>query len=206
MNDTRTRRPSRARAAASAHARPVAEPALTSIPPQSGDANDHPVPAPGPSAQAEDEPRWGRISQVASGKKRWIAGGAAAAVIPAGPGLAWAIAGRPDAVLLVAAAALVGLATGLPYAVTAMYQARQETRRKAIEYHSVNTIAAAVAECIAATHTQAEGVSGADAIEEAKRIRASVNQFLANPSPAIATLLKQHPAGPAQPAESRPGG
>ena len=38
----------------------------------------------------------------------------------------------------------------------------------------------AVAESIRATHTRAGNVSGADAIEEAKRGRASARQFLAN--------------------------
>jgi hypothetical protein len=46
--------------------------------------------------------------------------------IPASQGLASAIAGRPDAVQFLAVAALFALATGIPYAVAAMYEARQK--------------------------------------------------------------------------------
>ncbi len=108
--------------------------------------------------------------------------------------------------LFLAAAAVVALATAITHAVAVMYQARQETRRKAIEYHSVNTLAAAVAESIAATYSRAENVSGADAIEEAKRVRASARQSLVKMLPAVATLLEQPPASPGQPPEGQPEG
>ena len=64
----------------------------------------------------------------------------------------------------------------------------------------------AVAESIRATHTRAGNVSGADAIEEAKRGRASARQVQAHMPPAVAAPLKQPPGGPGQPAEDRPGG
>ena len=203
MNDIHSRRPPRRRAAATARPGHSAEPKLSSIPTQPGPPNDQQAANEEPPESGEADPGPGRITQVASARKRWIlAGGAVAAGVPASQGVAWAIAGRPDAALLLAVAALFALAT----AIAAMYEARQETQRKAIEYHGVNTIADAVAESIRATHTRAGNVSGADAIEEAKRVRASARQLLAHMPPAVAAPLKQPPGSPGQPAEGRPGG
>src|ERR1022692_2668809 len=163
MNDIHSRRPPRRRAAATARPGHSAEPKFSSIPTQPGPPNDQQAANEEPPESGEADPGPGRITQVASARKRWIlAGGAVAAGVPASQGVAWAIAGRPDAALLLAVAALFALATGIPYAIVAMYEARQETKRTAIKYHGVNTIADAVAGTIRATHTSAENVSGAD--------------------------------------------
>jgi hypothetical protein len=207
MNDTHSRRPPRTQAPATARPKHGAEAVLSSIPTPPGPPNDRQTANEEPLEPGEADPGWGRITHVASARKRWIlAGGAMAAGIPASQGVAWAIAGRPDAVPLLAVAALFAFATTIPYAIAAMYEARQETQRKAIEYHSENTIADAKAESIRATHTRAENVSGADAIEEAKRVRASARQFLAHMPPAVTAPLKQPPGSPGQPAEGRPEG
>jgi hypothetical protein len=129
-----------------------------------------------------------------------------AAGIPAGPGLAWAIAGRPGAVPLLAAAALVALATGFPYVMAAMYQARQETRRKEIECHPASTLADALARSIDDAHTNPQNLSGAEAIEEARRVRNDARQLLADMAPVVSVLLEQTRAHSGQPAERPPGG
>ena len=135
MNDTHSRRPPRTRAPATARPEHGAEPVLSSIPTQPGPPNDRQAANEEPLEPGEADPGQGRITQVASARKRWIlAGGAVAAGIPPSQGLAWAIAGRPDAVPLLAVAALFALATGIPYAVAAMYEARQKlgARRSSI--------------------------------------------------------------------------
>jgi hypothetical protein len=208
VNDTHPARPSRARSTATARvARPGTEPALTAIPPRPGDVNDRlaadrelpgPVAAPGRAGAAP----------AARGRRRWLAaGGAVAAVIPAGPGLAWAIAGRPDAALVVAAAALVALATGFPYAIAAMYEARQETRRTEIVCHPANTLADALASAMEAAHTMARNVSGAEEIEEARRVRKDSRLLLADTRPVVTVLLEYvHPRrGQPSPPADRPG-
>jgi hypothetical protein len=129
-----------------------------------------------------------------------------AAGIPAGPGLAWAIAGRPDAVRLLAAAALVALATGIPYVAAAMYQARQETRRKEIECHPANTLADALARNLDDAHTSPQNLSGAEAVEEARRVRKDSRQLIADMTPVISVLLKQAHAHPGQAPEGPSGG
>jgi hypothetical protein len=156
-----------------------------------GQANHGQAPHEEPPARAGDGARWGRITQGASAKRRWIvAGGAAAAGIPAGPGLAWAIAGRPDAVRLLVAAALVALATGIPYVAAAMYQARQETRRKEIECHPANTLADALARSIDDTHSSPRNLSGTEAIEEARRVRKDARLLIADMTPVVSVLLE----------------
>jgi hypothetical protein len=210
VNDTppvRPPRPSRTRAAITAREKPGPEPALSAISPQPGYANDDQTPDEGPPALAGGGPRWGRIAQAASAKRRWIvAGGAVAAGILAGPGLAWAIAGRPDAVRLLAAAALVALATGIPYVAAAMYQARQETRRKEIECHPANTLADALARSLDDTHASPQNLSGAEAVEEARRVRKDARQLLADMTPVVSVLLEQARMHPGQSAEGQPGG
>jgi hypothetical protein len=79
---------------------------------------------------------------------RIIVGGTAAAGLPAGSALASMIEQRPGAILLLAVAAAITAATAILSAATAMYEARQETRRTEIECHSASTIAAALARYI----------------------------------------------------------
>ena len=55
---------------------------------------------------------------------------------------------------LLAAAALVALITAILNGVAVMYEARQETRRKEIERHSADTLAAALARCIDDSHAR----------------------------------------------------
>jgi hypothetical protein len=206
-NQARPPRPSRTRAAITAREKPGSEPALSAIPPQPGYANDGQAPHEEPPARAGDGARWGRITQVASAKRRWIvAGGAVAAGIPAGPGLAWAIAGRPDAVRLLVAAALVALATGIPYVAAAMYQARQETRRKEIECHPANTLADALARSLDDAHVSPQNLSGAEAIEEARRVRKDARLLIDGMTPVVSVLLEQARTHLGQPAEGPPGG
>ena len=215
MNDTppvRPSRPSRPRAAMAARERPGSEPALSTISPPPGHADDGPAnhgqaPHEEPPAHAADGARWARITQGASAKRRWIvAGGAAAAGIPAGPGLAWAIAGRPDAVRLLVAAALVALATGIPYVAAAMYQDRQETRRKEIECHPANTLADALARNLDDAHISPQNLSGAEAIEEARRIRKDARLLIDGMTPVVSVLLEQARTHLGQSAEGPPGG
>jgi hypothetical protein len=81
-------------------------------------------------------------------------------------------------------------------AIAAMYKARQKTLRMAIEYHSENTIADEVAGTIRAAHTGAENLSGADAIEEAKRVRAAALKSLTDMPPTVTDLLTRPPEDP----------
>jgi len=106
------------------------------------------------------------------------------------------VAGRPHAGVLLAIAVVIMLATMTLNAAAAMYEARQQTRRKEIECRSADTLAAALARCIDDAHTKAQNLSGAKKIEEAARVRASASQLLTGMSPAILTLLGQ-PTGQA---------
>ena len=109
---------------------------------------------------------------------------------PRGPGIAWAIAGRPDAVPLLGAAALVALITAILNGVAVMYEARQETRRKEIERHSADTLAAAFAGCIDASHARAQGLTGLQDAKEAERVRDSARRLAVDMTAAIAALVE----------------
>lgn len=108
------------------------------------------------------------------------------------------VAGKPHAWVLLAIAVVIMLATMTLNAVAAMYEARQQTRRKEIERRSADTLAAALASCIDDAHTKAHNLSGPEEIEEAVRVRASASQLLTGMSPTILTLLGQ-PSAPAPP-------
>jgi hypothetical protein len=111
---------------------------------------------------------------------RWISiSGAIAAMVPAGPGVALAIAGRPGALPLFIMAAVVAVVTGILSAAVALYQARQETVRTQVRHHSNEMIAQALAGCITATHTRAQDLTDPVEIQEADRVRASARQLLA---------------------------
>ena len=113
--------------------------------------------------------------------------------IPAGPGLIWGIEGKPGAVLLLTIAAVVAIGTAILGAVTAMYEARQETRRREIECRSTDALAAALARCIDDAHARPSSPSGKEAHETA-RLRTSARRLLADVAPSIATILRQQPA------------
>ena len=126
----------------------------------------------------------------AARRRLLLASGTLAAVIPGGPGIAWAIAGRPDAVLLLGAAALVALITAILNGVAAMYESRQETRRKEIERHSPDTLADAFAGLIQASHSRAQGLTGLQDAKEADRVRASARRLAVDMSAAIGALVE----------------
>ncbi|MGH3258664.1 MAG: hypothetical protein ACRDOU_25255 [Streptosporangiaceae bacterium] len=119
-----------------------------------------------------------------------MASGTIATVIPGGPGLAWAIAGRPTAVPLLAAAGLAALITAILNGVAIMYEARQETRRKEIERHSVDTLAAAFARCIDDSHAWAQNLTGLEDAKEAERVRASARRLVVDMATAVAALVE----------------
>ncbi len=198
MNGASQRRPSRTGAALRPQAMPDPDPAA------SGPAvarpsriNDRKA-LEGTSAAAS-RPPLRRLAQRARAGRRWIlAGGTMAAGVPA-----WALAGRADTVPHVAAAALIAFAAGLPYAITTMYEARQETLRGKDDNHAADARADAVAGLLNATHTMAPGLSGAEAIKEAERVRASARQALVDAGPSLIAMPERAHRHPGQPPEGR---
>jgi hypothetical protein len=122
-----------------------------------------------------------------------IAGGAVATAIPTGAGLARTIEGRPGALPLLALAAIVAIVTVVASAVVVMYQARQETLRKEIEYRSADTFAGALARCIDDAHAKARNLPAARELEETARVRASARELLSDMTPHVVALLKRDP-------------
>jgi hypothetical protein len=194
MNDTPSPRPARPR---TARARPKqdAESVLASISAQPNLPDDGQAPDEEPLQAAATGSGQGRRRQVASAGKSWFLAGGALAGGSASEGVTWALTGRPDARPLLATAALLALAV-IMSAIAAMHKARQKTQRTAIKYHSKNTIADARAETIRATHTMAENLSGADAIEEAKRVRAAALKSLTDMPPEVTAPLTRPPGDP----------
>jgi len=102
--------------------------------------------------------------------------------VPVVPGIVMAAGARSSTVFLAAAVtAVIAAAAG-------MYRSRQETRRKEIEWHSVNVVADALAACINDVHHSASGLPGAEAAE-AEHVRSSARAFLAGPGAAVLTRL-----------------
>lgn len=122
-------------------------------------------------------------------RRPWIIAGAAAAGIPVGPGLAWAIAGHPGALLLLIIAAVLGGATSTLNAAVAMYQARQETIRTEIKHRSPDIIAAALARLLDDAHATTQDLPAAKATLEAEQVRASARQLLTDPTAPLTALL-----------------
>jgi hypothetical protein len=145
-------------------------------------------------ARIGDGLRAERITRKAWAMRRWIlAGGAVAAAIPAGPGLAQTIEGRPGALPLLVLAAVVAIVTVVLNAVVVVYQARQETLRKEIEHRSVDALAAALARCIDDAHTKTRNLPAARELEETAQVRSSARQVLSDMAPHIAALLERDP-------------
>jgi len=143
--------------------------------------------------------RLGRTTQGTRAVRCWIlSGGAVAATLPAGLSLARTIGGRPGALSLLALASVVAIATVMLSA-GVMYQARQETLRKEIEYRSADTLAAALARCIDDAHTRAQNLPAAREVEEAAQVRANARQLLADLAPHVAALIERDPGRPAVP-------
>ena len=155
-------------------------------------------------ASAGDRLWWGRISRGGGTIRFWIVTvGAVAAAIPAGPGIARTVEGRPGALPLLVLAAVVAIVTVALNTAAVMYQARQETLRKEIEYRSADTLAAAMARCIDDAHAKAKNLPAARELEEASQVRASARQLLTDVMPCIAASLERDPRSAA--ARSRGG-
>ena len=134
--------------------------------------------------------------------RRWIlAGGAAAAAVPGVPGLAWIIVSRPGAWPFLVAAVGLALAAVVLNAVAAMYQARQETRRREIERHGADVLADALARCIDDTHARAQNLSPVGEVGEAARVRTSASDILSRMLPAVLAVVSQAPDQESPPAE-----
>jgi hypothetical protein len=93
-------------------------------------------------------------------RKPWLlaAAGATAAAVPAGPGLALAAAGHPEAVPLLIASGVIGLVSIIAGAAVKIYDSTQRTRRLQIQHESTTAIATAMAKCIDAAHAAAPGL------------------------------------------------
>jgi len=137
------------------------------------------------------------------GTGRWVAAEGAAVAIPATPGLAWAAEGRPGALPLLIAAAVIALVAGILNAAAAIYEARQQTRRLEIMLGGRDTLAAAVARCLDDAHARAQAANPATEIEEIARVRASAREILTEVIPPVAALVGQAPQRPTDAA--RPG-
>jgi hypothetical protein len=128
----------------------------------------------------------------------WIlTAGAAAAMIPGAPGIERAVQCRPGALPLLILTGVVAAITVALNAVAVMYQARQETRRKEIEFRSIATLAEATARCLDAAHARAQNLPPARELEEAAKVRADARQLLTDVMPHIAAVLDRDPRPPA---------
>jgi hypothetical protein len=189
MSSPRPVRPARKRGADTSHARAGPEPAPSSIVPEAVPENGGQALPTEPRAPGRTGPPGTHIRR-ATRRRLLLASGTLATVIPGGPGIAWAIAGRPSAVPFLATAALVALITVILNGVAAMYEARQETRRKEIERHSADTLAAAFARCIDDSHARAQGLTGLQDAKEAERVRDSARRLTVDMTAAIAALVE----------------
>lgn len=176
------------------HDMPGSEPALPSIMPAASVGSPE-----GTSVLAPHKPRWGRIIRGARQARYWIvAVGAVAAAIPAGPGIERTLEGRPGALPLLVCAVVVAIVTVMLNTVAVMYQARQETLRKEIEFRSIDVLAEAAARCIDDAHARAQNLPPARELEQAAQVRADARQLLTDVVPHIAALLDRngrHAAG-----------
>jgi hypothetical protein len=165
--------------------------------PAVGQKSSPPTILQGHAESGEDSPARARKATGATtghGRRlRIAAGGAAAAAIPATPGMVWLIAGRAGALPFLVAAGVLAMATAAVSGAVSMYEARQETRRREIECHSVDAIADALARCIDATHAPAPSPLKAQQAEEAAKVRASALQFLTQAAPAMLPLFPRPP-------------
>jgi len=132
--------------------------------------------------------------------RRWIlAGGTMAAAISTGPSLARTVGGRLGALPVSALVSVIAIITVTLNAAAMMYQARQETRRKEIEYRGADTLAAALARCIDDAHAWAQNLPAAQEVEEAAHVRASARQLLTGVIPHVAAWLERTPRHAATP-------
>jgi hypothetical protein len=130
-------------------------------------------------------------------RKPWLfaAAGAAAAAVPAGPGLALAAAGHPQAVPLLIASGVIGLVSVIAGSVVKIYDSTQRTRRLQIQHASATAIATAMARCIDSAHAAAPGLPARHRAAEAADVRARAMQMVTEMMPAmIAVIERQSPA------------
>jgi hypothetical protein len=165
---------------------PDPEPALPPIMPTGASSPE------GSSVPAMTGTYRGKILHGAWTMRYWIVtAGTAAAAIPGTPGIERAVAGRPGALPLLVLAGVVAIITVVLNAVAVMYQARQETRRKEIEFRSIDVLTAAAARCLDAAHAKAQNLPPARELEEAARVRADAHKLLTDVMPHIAAVLDQ---------------
>ena len=151
-----------------------------------------------PQDRQQPEPEAGPYAHQFTGESRvWLrriaVGGTTTLMVPAGSGLVWLIAGRPDVRPLLGVVAVITVVTVILNAVAVMYQARQETRRKEIERGAADALAAALARCLDDAHARAQYLPAGRQVDEAARVRASAAQIMSDMTPAILTLLGQPP-------------
>lgn len=141
-----------------------------------------------PETAAAGEPRTRKGTA-----RRWIVpAGVTAAAVPAGPGIARMTTARPGGLPFLVIAAVIMTVVLVLNTAAAMYEARQETRRKEIEQRPADMLAAALARCIDDAHTRAAGVPADAKAEEAARVRDSAARLLDGmPESVILAVLKQ---------------
>ena len=93
---------------------------------------------------------------------------------------------RVRAVAIAVVAAVLGM--GMLSTIARMYRDRQETRRKEIELHGMELLAAAFARAIDASHTMAQQLPPAKQMAEAARVRDSARQITVDLVPVIEKL------------------
>jgi len=103
--------------------------------------------------------------------------------VPVVPGIVMAAGARTGTTVLAAVAMMVIVA------IAGMYRSWQETRRTEIEWHSVNSVADALAACINNVHRSAAGLPCGQEAAEADHVRSSARSFLAGPGAAVLTRL-----------------
>jgi hypothetical protein len=103
------------------------------------------------------------------------------------------LAGRPGAQPFLAAAIGLALVTAVLNAVAAMYQARQETRRREIECRRADMLADALARCIDDAHARAQNLSPVEEAAEAAQVRASASAVLSRMQPTVLALTRRSP-------------
>lgn len=136
--------------------------------------------------------RQGKILRGAWTMRYWIVtAGTVAAAIPGAPGIERAVEGRPGALPLLILAGVVAIITVVLNTVAVIYQARQETRRKEIEFRSIDVLTEAAARCLDAAHTMAQNLPPARELEETARVRADAHQLLTDIMPQIVAVLDQ---------------
>lgn len=87
--------------------------------------------------------------------------------------------------------------TAIAAAAATMYRARQETRRKEVEWHGPNVLADALAACISDAHHCGRCNQGDHAAADGDRAGTSARAFLADYGTSILDVLKD-------PAQARP--